>query len=147
MNRASAFWAFALALLGAARASGDAAKDELSAFSGTWKATSAVIDGKELSKDDAGKITLTVKGEKYAFKGADGATAEGTHKLDPSSKPKQLDASRTSGKGKGEKILGIYELNKDTYRVCLAAPGKPRPTEFSSKKGSGHRLLTFKRVK
>lgn len=136
-----------MTFLAVARAADDdAVKKELETFSGTWKCTSATIDGKELSKEDAAKITLTVKGGKYTFKGA-GETAEGTHTLDPSKKPKELDAVRTSGKEKGEKMLAIYELTKDSYKICLAASGKARPKEFSSKKDSGHRLMQFERAK
>ena len=43
-------------------------------------------------------------------------------------------------------MLGIYELEGDTFKVCFAAPGKAdRPTEFKSAAGSGHRLLVLKR--
>jgi len=133
--------------LAGADAADDAVKKDLERFAGTWRAVSAVLDGKELSKDEAGKITLTVHGEKYTYRGASGEAVEGTHKLDPAKKPRELDAVRSKGKGKGETIRAIYELTEDTYKVCLAAPDKPRPREFSSKPGSGHRLLVFKRVK
>src|SRR3954471_8795007 len=116
MNRASAFFAaVTLALLGAAEAGGDAARKELEAFTGTWKAVSATKDGKEAPRERAAKIGLVVKGEKYTFTGPDGEAVEGKHKVDPSKKPKEIDAVRTTGKDKGEKILGIYELTKDTY--------------------------------
>jgi len=146
MNKVRACCAVLAAVLAGADAE-DAGKKELERFSGTWRAVSAVIDGKELSKDEAGKITLTVNGEKYTYKGASGEAVEGTHKLDPARKPRELDAVRSRGKGKGETVRAIYELSGDTYKVCLAAPGKPRPREFASKPGSGHRLLVFKRVK
>lgn len=133
----------AAALLVRADEAGDA-KKELERFTGDWKGVSATIDGKELSKEDAAKITLTVKGEKYTFKDGTGATIEGTHKLGPSKKPKQLDAERAGEKGT---IKAIYELTDDTYKICLAPPGKDRPESFASKEGSGHRLMTFKRAK
>ena len=149
MNRASAcFAALTLALLGVAGArDDDAAKKELEAFTGTWTAVSATKDGKEEPKEGAAKNRLVVKGEKYTFTGSDGVTVEGKHKLNPSKTPKEIEAVHTSGEGKGEKILGIYELTKDTYKVCLAPPGKDRPKEFASKEGTGHRLLEFKRAK
>jgi uncharacterized protein (TIGR03067 family) len=149
MNRASAcFAALTLALLGVAGArDDDAAKKELEAFTGTWRAVSATKDGKEAPRERAEKISLVVKGEKYTFTGSDGVAIEGTHKVNPSKSPKEIEAVRSSGEGKGEKILGIYELTKDTYKVCLAPPGKPRPKEFASKEGTGHRLLEFKRAR
>jgi uncharacterized protein (TIGR03067 family) len=85
--------------------------------------------------------------EKYTFK-AGKTEAEGTHKLDPTKTPKQIDAVRTKGPNAGQKMLGIYELTDDTFKVCFAPPGKTeRPTEFKSAAGSGQRLMVLKREK
>ena len=47
---------------------------------------------------------------------------------------------------KNEKTkLGIYEIDGNSYKYCLAPAGKPRPTEFTSKKGTGHSLGVSKR--
>jgi uncharacterized protein (TIGR03067 family) len=43
--------------------------------------------------------------------------------------------------------LGIYELDGDTYKYCLAPAGKPRPKDFTSRAGSGHSLGVSKREK
>jgi uncharacterized protein (TIGR03067 family) len=122
-------------------------KDELAKFAGTWVGVSAVEDGKEMPKAQAEALRLTVEGEKYTFKTAS-TEAEGTHKLDPAKSPKQIEAVRTKGPHAGEKMLGIYELTDDTFKVCFAAPGKTdRPTEFKSAAGSGHRLMVLKKEK
>ncbi len=44
-----------------------------------------------------------------------------------------------------EVMLGIYELEGDGYRVCFAPVGKPRPSEFTSKSGSGNILQVWER--
>jgi len=44
-------------------------------------------------------------------------------------------------------MLGIYELEPDSYKVCFAPAGKPRPTEFASTPGSGQILQLWKRQK
>ena len=120
-------------------------KAELEKFAGTWKGVSVVENGKEHNHPDT--VRLTVNGEKYTFKTAD-YEAEGTHKLDPTKTPKHIEAVRTKGPHAGEKMVGIYELTDDTYKVCFAAPGKTdRPKEFKSAAGSGQRLMTFKREK
>jgi uncharacterized protein (TIGR03067 family) len=121
-------------------------KAELEKFNGTWKGVSVVTDGKEMPKAEAEAVRLTVNGEKYTLKMGN-EEIEGTHKLDPTKKPKHIEAVRTKGPNKGEKLLGIYELEGDTYRACFAAAGKDRPTEFKSAPGSGQRVLTFKREK
>jgi uncharacterized protein (TIGR03067 family) len=115
-------------------------------FEGTWQAVSVTHDGKELAKEKTEKMTLTVKGDRYTLKTAS-ETIEGTHKLDPSKDPRTIDALRSAGPDRGKKILGIYELTGDMYKVCFAPPGKARPTEFSSKEGSGNRLIVMKREK
>jgi hypothetical protein len=51
------------------------------------------------------------------------------------------------GKDRGERVLGIYKLEDDRLTICMAAPGKPRPTAFKAEKGSGYTLRTFTRVK
>ena len=133
-------------LVVAGNADGEAPAKELKKFDGTWKAVSITHDGKEVPKEDAEKVTLTVKGENYTLKTASD-TIEGTHKLDPSKSPKAIDAVRNTGPDKGKTIRGIYELTDDTFKVCFAPAGKDRPTEFSSKKGSNCTLVRLKRVK
>ena len=41
---------------------------------------------------------------------------------------------------------GIYLLQGDVLRYCIAAPGRPRPAEFATAKGDGHTLVVLKRV-
>jgi len=135
----------AVGLLAAADAKDDA-KKELDKFTGTWKAVSATRDGKEMSKEEVEKVKLVVKGDSYTLTVGD-ETIEGTHKLDPSKSPKTIDALRTKGPDKDKPLLGIYELTDDTYKACFAPVGKDRPTEFTSKAGSGNRLFTFKKEK
>jgi hypothetical protein len=41
---------------------------------------------------------------------------------------------------------GIYSLRGDVLMYCIAAPGRPRPTEFATTKGGGHTLVVLKRI-
>ena len=119
-------------------------KAELERFTGTWKAVSYVRDGKELPAAEAEKVRLVVAGEKYEL--TDGGEAiEGTHKLDPTKKPKEIDAVRTKGPHKGETLKGVYQLSEDSFLVSFAAPGKDRPAKLDSKGGPGLRVIGFKR--
>jgi uncharacterized protein (TIGR03067 family) len=134
----------ALAFGMSAAADEKAAKAELEKFTGTWKGVSVVRDGKEIPKAEAEAIRLVVTGEKYALtEGKD--EIEGTHKLDPTKTPKEIDAVRTKGPNKGEALKGIYQLTADTFVVCFAAPGKDRPKELKAEGGAGLRVLAFKR--
>jgi uncharacterized protein (TIGR03067 family) len=132
--------------LAAAVADDKAGKDELEKFTGTWKGVSVVRDGKDVPKPEAEAVRLVVAGEKYTL--TEGSEAiEGTHKLDPTKKPKEIDAVRTKGPNKGVTLRGVYELTDDTFVVCFAAPGKDRPKELKAEGGPGLRVLAFKREK
>src|SRR3954447_590108 len=87
-------------LVGADNPGGAAGKKELEKFTGSWKAVAAVRDGKEMTRARAGKIHPVVEGEKDTFQDATGKPVKGTHKLDPSKTPKEIDAVRATGKGK-----------------------------------------------
>lgn len=134
-----------LGLVSAAQDSAQANKD-LDRLQGTWKRASGEMDGKKMSADELQKTTLTIKSNQYVLKMGD-QTRKGYIKLDPTKKPKQIDIISDAGPNKGKSLLGIYELEGDTFRYCVAQPGKDRPTEFSSRAGSGHGLYVNKRDK
>jgi uncharacterized protein (TIGR03067 family) len=132
----------------AATASADdvAVKKELETFTGSWQAVAVEHDGKQAPEEQVKSVKLTVRGDKYAFQDGE-QVIEGTHKLDPSKDPKQIDAIRSKGPDAGKTIRGIYILDALTFKVCFAPAGKDRPTAFATKEGEGQRLLIFKRVK
>ena len=144
MSRLLAVAALSLGL--SAAAEDKAGKDELEKFTGTWRGVSVVRDGKDVPKPEVEAVRLVVAGEKYTLTEG-GETIEGTHKLDPSKKPKEIDAVRTKGPNKGQTLRGVYELTEDTFVVCFAAPGKDRPKELKAEGGAGLRVLAFKRQK
>lgn len=130
----------------------DPGKGDLKALQGTWVTTKLVINGttlvdaKEPPKD--GPVsTITYDGHNWVIKFNGEKVAHGTSKLDPTKKPKQIDLTNDSGPDKGKTLQAIYELNGDEYKVCIAAPGKDRPTEFASKEGSGQRFIVSKKQK
>ena len=63
--------------------------------------------------------------------------------LDSSKEPQSIDVVPDGGRNRGEHILGIYKLDRETLTICMAAPGQPRPREFKAEKGSGCTLQTF----
>src|SRR5262249_15342480 len=103
-------------------------------------------DGKEVPRDELKNTQLLVKGTTYTLRTSK-ALIKGKHKLDPTKKPKTIDAERTAGPGKGEKQHGIYELSENTFKVCFSAPGRASPKEFAAPPGSGNRLIVLERVR
>jgi len=128
------------------------AKDDLARLSGTWRTVSLVNDGKALMDEKSppkpGPATkLVYEGTKWLIKVGDKTVAGGVFKIDSTKSPKEIDIFDETGVKNEKTKLGIYELNGDTYKYCLAPAGKPRPTDFTSKSGSGHSLGVSKREK
>jgi uncharacterized protein (TIGR03067 family) len=99
-----------------------------------------------MEADDFKKSRLIIKGDRFTFKTEQGSGA-GTFKVDLAQKPKKIDVTFTDGPEKGKTAQGIYELEGDTYKVCIALAGKERPTTFASKPNSGHVLEVLQREK
>ena len=123
------------------------AEKELKKFQGTWTFESVEAGGKKLPADQFKGMTVTFEGDKYSVKMGDRVVEAATLKLDPSRSPKTLDATVTEGPNKGNVILGIYEIDGDTLKVCFDPEGKKRPTEFKSPAGSENFVNVHKRVK
>ena len=67
--------------------------------------------------------------------------------FDSTNEPKTIDVIPDGGRNRGEHILGIYKLERETITICMAAPGQTHPKEFKAEKGSGCTLQTFAREK
>ena len=131
-------------VLAAAPPEEDAVKKELEKLQGTWQLVSAETDGKKAPEEQVKQIRVVIKGNKHTVFFGDKAIAkEVAFTLDPQKKPKASDDILPDGK----MIRGIYELDGDTLKSCVAAVGKERPTEFAAGAGTGNTLRVFKRVK
>jgi uncharacterized protein (TIGR03067 family) len=125
----------------------DAVKKDLAALEGEWTMVSGERDGqpipgeylksgKRVFKD--GEVTVTF-GDRLLMK------AKVT--VDPGKKPKTIDYDVTDGFFKGKKQLGLYEIDGDTAKFCFANPDAERPTDFTTKEGSGRTVSVWKRTK
>jgi uncharacterized protein (TIGR03067 family) len=120
---------------------------ELKKFQGTWTFESSKSGGKELPADVLKGLILTFEGDKHTVKKGDEVIQAGTQKLNPSKSPKTIDVTMTEGPNKGTVMLGIYEIDGDTLKVCFDPHGKMRPTEFRNAPGSENFVNVHKRVK
>lgn len=125
----------------------DAAKIDMEKFQGKWNLISAERDGKKTPPEEVKKIKLTIQANKFILEKDAVVISEGSFTLDPTKKPKAVDETITAGPNKGKVFLAIYEIDDEYQRICFAAPGKDRPTEFSSIPGSGNLLQVWKREK
>ena len=119
---------------------------EVKKFQGTWTFESSETGGKELPAGELKGFILTFEGAKHTLKKGDEVIQVGTQKLDPSKSPKTIDVTMTEGPSKGTVMLGIYEFDGDTLKVCFDSEGKKRPTEFKSASGSETFVVVHKRV-
>jgi uncharacterized protein (TIGR03067 family) len=141
------------AIMATDRASTDEPKkSDLDKLGGTWLTVSLVNDGKTLVDEknpqkEGPSTKLVYDGNKWMIKVGDKTIASGEFKIDETKMPKEIDIMDESGMKNDKTKLGIYELDGDKYKYCLAQAGKPRPTEFTSKADSGHSLGVSKREK
>src|SRR3954471_19749577 len=91
------------------------------------------MNGEKMPEDQLKKMSITYAGNQWTVKEGDKVLVAGTQKLDPSKKPHEIDSVITEGKG--NTMLGIYELEGDRMKVCFDPQGKERPKEFTPKAG------------
>jgi uncharacterized protein (TIGR03067 family) len=122
------------------------AKDEGEKMDGTWKPVTAELAGKPFPDEVLKTMKLVVTDGKYTVTVGE-QTDEGTVKLDPAKKPREMDVAGTKGPNKDKTILAVYELTDTTLRVCYDLSGKARPKEFKTKADTQLFLVAYTRDK
>lgn len=111
---------------------------------GEWAMLSGVFNGQPLQPDwvkfckrvTRGNVTTVVAGPQTMLKAR--------FTLDTSKMPNAIDYVNLHGSNKNKSQLGIFECNGDELKICVSAPGKPRPNDFSSKRGDGRNYTVWK---
>ena len=135
------------AITAGGEANDEAIKKDRTQMTGTWRPIAYQKDGKKAPDEQLAKTRTIFSADGKIMVQREGKTiVQGTIMIDPAKKPKQSNGTFTDGELKGT-TLGIYEVDGDNMKICYAMPGKDRPTEFSSKPGSGHVLVFYKRAK
>ena len=119
-------------------------RNDLDFLQGTWAVAELAMEGQTLSGAMLDNARVEISGNRFRSLGM-GAVYEGTVTLDGSVNPRRLSMKFDTGPEKGNTNLGIYELDGDTWRLCLATRGDVRPMEFSAPAGSGFVLETLTR--
>lgn len=138
----NACFCVAVAMLLAPPAQSDAVKTELENLSGTWEIVYLESDGKEQALGDLKEIRRIQQGDHIIWKKGDQTIMELKFAVDPSTSPKRVDSTYTTGENKGRTHQGIYRLDGDDFTMCFGGFDKPRPTEFATTPGSG--LIIYK---
>jgi RNA polymerase sigma factor (sigma-70 family) len=110
----------------------EAPREDADGIQGLWTVvadTDPDGDVKAIRPGDPTHFTVEFKGRKMTARSKK-RTIEATYTLDPHKSPRHIDAVRPGKGGKELLFRGIYGLERDRLRVCLAGPGKERPREF-----------------
>ena len=109
---------------------------DLDLLQGLWRISAIEMEGREMPEEMVAEARIRIEGDRFTTTGM-GAEYAGTMVLDASASPKSLDMKFDAGPEKGNTNFGIYELDGDRWRICLATHGTVRPSEFDSKAGDG----------
>jgi uncharacterized protein (TIGR03067 family) len=130
--------------LGVARVApaGGEKDDDAKLIQGTWVVDPAVY--KDVKDEQVVKEMKAVRvifvGDSVTIKHPPGNEEKAVFRLDASKKPKQVDLTNRLGKAEG-----IYELGKDSLKLCWTREYKTRgrPTEFAHAKEGNDPFLLF----
>ena len=130
----------------AVTASGQDADKDKKSLEGKWMPMSAELAGAKLSDVQLSTISLTIENGTFTVQ-AGKSIDKGTLKFNSAAAPKTVDIVGTDGPNKGKTLLAIYEVQKETLRICYDLAGKNRPTEFATSKEKPFFLVTYQRAK
>jgi len=119
-------------------------KEELARLQGVWSIVALEVDGATMAEGAFRGSQIVVKGSAFETVSM-GATYKGKLKVDSKKTPRTLDLMFEAGPEKGNRSLAIYELDGDTWRICLTVTAKTRPAAFATAPGSGLALETLRR--
>src|SRR5262245_29506505 len=118
-----------------------ATADEAHKIEGRWKVASVELAGMPVPGLEGAELVLA--GGKKVFTLPDGRVEKGTYRLDSAGRPARIDAT-TEGRDGTER--GIYAVEGDTLKMCLATRGGPRPSAFATRKATDQVLIVLRRA-
>lgn len=113
---------------------------------GEWKPTALVRDGEAMNEPWLAFGSRIGSGSEVKVVFGGQTMVHAKVKVDESVVPIAIDYLGLSGASKGRVTLGVIEWAGDELRVNMAAPGQPRPEDFTSAKGSGRTLSQWRRT-
>ena len=114
-------------------------------YLGTWRQVAVVIDGKDTPVGRATLMVVTKEGYAVTIDGQ--PYQKGKAKVVGGDSPRRSDVVIKEGVGAGATVPQITKVDGDVLIGCQARVGGERPTEFTSRPGSGRILSVWVRVK
>ena len=109
--------------------------------------TRGVFNGAPLAPEMAAFCTRITRGDVTKILAGPQEMLHAKFTLDPAQSPRAIDYVNLAGSNKGKAQAGIYARDGDELTISIAAPGKPRPEDFSTAKGDGRTLTAWTRVR
>src|ERR1017187_2182219 len=119
-------------------------KQDLDRLQGTWSIAALELNGQTVGA--IGDARIVIEGSRFTSTGM-GDEYAGTLTVDSSVSPARIDMKFESGPEKGNTNPGIYQLDGDSWKLCLATRGTKRPAKFVSPPDSGIAVETLARGK
>jgi uncharacterized protein (TIGR03067 family) len=117
----------------------------LKKLEGEWTPVQLVQNGQRLPDAMLAFGSRTVVGNEMKVVFGGQVMVHVRMRIDESQSPVALDYLNIGRSMTGRISLGIMEWIGDEIRICMSAPGEPRPTEFSCEPGSNRTLSQWKR--
>ena len=125
----------------------DAAKKDLARLQGAWSLVAMEAEGRSLDPEEFEGWGSVYEGDRLTLKAKDVIRRQGIVTLDPARTPKAMNTWDLDGPFQDQTVPGIYVLDGDSLRLCFARPGEKRPTELTTKTGTGFLVVVYKRQK
>jgi uncharacterized protein (TIGR03067 family) len=145
MKHLSIAIAILLAIICRLPAEETAMKKDVELLQGEWTMVSGSADGQAMPENMRKQMKRVCKGHETTTTMAGQVFIKAKFRLDPAKTPKTIDYEMTGGFTAGQKQLGLYEINGDTFKAVFAKPGAPRPADFTP--GAGITFSVWKRAK
>jgi uncharacterized protein (TIGR03067 family) len=118
---------------------------DLAALQGRWKITSLEVAGSQMSTAMFPDAEMRIDGDNFSSSGM-GVAYSGKLRLGEQGTRKVFSLSFEDGPEKFNVNHGLYELDGDTWTICLDMKGGPAPAAMVSTAANGYALETLKRI-
>jgi uncharacterized protein (TIGR03067 family) len=125
----------------------EAIKKDMTLLQGEWMMVSGSADGEPMPDETRKQMKRVCKGDETTTTMAGQIYIKAKFSIDPTKQPRTIDYEMSGGFTQGQKQLGIYEVDADTFKSCFAKPDGERPSDFSNKPGDGRTFSVWKRVR
>jgi uncharacterized protein (TIGR03067 family) len=141
------FFLLVVATPGLCASDKDSGEGDLAKLQGQWVVVSLEHRGHVAEPADFEGQSSVYEKNRWTWKVGDKVMRRGIITLNSTRSPKAINTWDSDGPHEDETVPGIYQLDGDTLKLCFAMPGEKRPTEFTTKSGTGAILVVYKRKK